>query len=623
MRALYLLLRLFAASLAWFGAAESVYANQTVTLQLKWAHQFQFAGYYAALEQGFYREAGLNVRIQAATPGLDPVREVTEGRAEFGVGTSALLLARHAGAPVVAMAAIFQHSPYILLARADRGMTSMSDMAGRRIMLEPQADEIRALLRHADIDESRYHAQDHSFNLNDLVEGRTDAMAAYLTDETFALEQRGIPYLAFSPRSVGIDFYGDVLFTREELIRTQPDQVRAFREASIKGWQYAFEHTDEVIDLILRDYPTPLSRKHLRFEAEQMRNLIQPELIELGYNNPARWTHIARTYAELGLLPERVSLDGFIYEPEPTVPRSAYHQALLLGGAVALLAALLLLAVFMHNRGLRRDMGLCQAEEHMLRSLLQNAPFPVMVVGLSDNIIRFVNDRTLQQFGMDSRELIGARTPDFWVRSEERERFIKDAILYGAVRDWEAELKTSKGQHFWTLLSATRATLDDGMALIVAIHDITERRRRDEELRKAHQELEQANNRLQTTLAELETLARTDKLTGCWNRRHLEEAAGIEIGRARRYHQPLSLLVFDIDHFKQVNDRYGHNVGDTALRTLADLVRANVGKATFSRAGAARSSLCLPSTPPARKPSIWRKNFVWRSRTQPFRKSAH
>src|SRR3990167_11363078 len=90
------------------------HALEKVTLQLKWTHAFQFAGYYAAKEQGYYRDAGLDVSIVEAAPDTDPVRRVLEGEAQFGVGTSSLLLERAAGKPVVALAVVFQQSPYAI-----------------------------------------------------------------------------------------------------------------------------------------------------------------------------------------------------------------------------------------------------------------------------------------------------------------------------------------------------------------------------------------------------------------------------------------------------------------------------------------------------------------------------
>jgi len=98
---------------------------ERVTLQLKWKHQFQFAGYYAAIAQGYYRDAGLDVVLREAEPGHDAADAVLDGTAEFGVGTSELVLLRAAGKPVVALAAIFQHSPLVLLARSTPGVSDL------------------------------------------------------------------------------------------------------------------------------------------------------------------------------------------------------------------------------------------------------------------------------------------------------------------------------------------------------------------------------------------------------------------------------------------------------------------------------------------------------------------
>ncbi|PKL41519.1 MAG: hypothetical protein CVV41_18185 [Candidatus Riflebacteria bacterium HGW-Riflebacteria-1] len=105
-----------------------------VALQLKWRHQFQFAGYYAALAKGYYRDAGLEVSLLEPGDVPDPVHDVMGGHADFAVTGPDLLLARAQGHPVVALAVIFQHSPEVLLARKDSGITSLHDLVGRRVM---------------------------------------------------------------------------------------------------------------------------------------------------------------------------------------------------------------------------------------------------------------------------------------------------------------------------------------------------------------------------------------------------------------------------------------------------------------------------------------------------------
>ena len=164
-------------------------ALEQVALQLKWKHQFQFAGYYAAQEKGYYRDAGLEVSVIEAGPETDPVREVLDGRAQFGVSNSALLLARAQGKPVVALAVIFQHSPFILAARRDGGIRSVHDLAGKRLMVEPHADEVFAYLRKEGLSEKQLRILPHSFDHQDLIDGRIDVLTAYSTDEPYFFEQ--------------------------------------------------------------------------------------------------------------------------------------------------------------------------------------------------------------------------------------------------------------------------------------------------------------------------------------------------------------------------------------------------------------------------------------------------
>ena len=115
-------------------------AAERVALQLKWSHAFQFAGYYAAVEKGYFREAGLDVTLLEATPGIDPLDAVLAGKAQYGVGTSSLLLARKSGKPVIVLAVILQHSPLVLIARRDKefnGTQGIHDIVGKKVMIDP------------------------------------------------------------------------------------------------------------------------------------------------------------------------------------------------------------------------------------------------------------------------------------------------------------------------------------------------------------------------------------------------------------------------------------------------------------------------------------------------------
>jgi len=292
------------------------YALDTVTLQLKWTHQFQFAGYYMAEAKGFYRDVGLQVNFIEGGFNVDPVTEVLSERADFGISSSSLILERNKGKPVVVLGVIFQHSPYVLLMLKTTPTQSVHDIANKRLILEPQSEELLAYLKMEGVPTESLSIIHFTPNLQDLIHGRADVMSSYSTDEPYQLEQLKIPYTIYSPRSAGIDFYGDNFFTSESEIKNHPERVKAFREATIKGWKYAMSNIEETVDLIHSNYAGFIPKAHLTYEANAMKALIQPNYIETGYMFEGRWRHVAQTYADLGMLRADMSLKNFLYSPD-------------------------------------------------------------------------------------------------------------------------------------------------------------------------------------------------------------------------------------------------------------------------------------------------------------------
>ncbi|WP_175628207.1 GGDEF domain-containing protein, partial [Thioalkalivibrio denitrificans] len=326
-----------------------------VRVQLKWFHQFQFAGFYAAVEQGYFREAGLDVTLLEGGPHVNPTQEVLDGRAEFGVGTSGLLITRSRGLPVVAVAAIFQHSPYILIARDDPEITSPRDLEGRTIMVEPYSEELLAYLHREGVDSDRINMIEHTGDPLEVVDGEVVGMTAYLTTEPFFLARAGETYRVFDPKVAGIDFYGDTLFTMEDYAERNNNLVVAFREALVRGWTYAFNHQEEIIALIEREYSPESGRDFLRFEADNIRRLLIPDLIEIGYMNPARWATIAQEFEAAGLMQRPVDIDAFMFHPAEPADWRWLLYTLLISGLVMALSAIVLLKFYSLNRALRAE----------------------------------------------------------------------------------------------------------------------------------------------------------------------------------------------------------------------------------------------------------------------------
>ena len=349
---------------------------EPIHLQLRWHHQFQFAGYYAAIEQGYYREAGLDVVIHPGSPGVTPVAEVLTGRAHYGVANSELLLQRLRGQPLVALASIFQHSSSILLSRKERCATTPHDLIGRKVMLmDRQVDaDFLAMFKNEGIADSAIELLPSSYQISDLAEGKVDAFNAYRTNEPFYLTQQGIGYCVLDPRNYGVDFYSDILFTSEEELRQHPERVRAFTAASLKGWRYAMQHPEEIITLLRHKYDVPKSAEHLRYEAETMRSLILPEVIEIGHMNPGRWEHMADTFVRVGMVRDKRWLDGFLHQPDPQAELAQSRRRLWLASGTAVLLGLIALMLYLINRKIRREVALRgQVEAELQRMAYSDA----------------------------------------------------------------------------------------------------------------------------------------------------------------------------------------------------------------------------------------------------------
>ena len=152
----------------------NVTANDTVHLQLRWLHQFQFAGYYAALEKGYYEDAGLNVVIHEGFAKSTSIQEVLQNHAEYGVDNSEILHERLHGEPLVALAAIFQHSPSVLVVREN--IKSPRDLIGKKVMLMASDgdDDILGMMSNAGVSKKQIEIVPISLNIQDFIDEKVD-----------------------------------------------------------------------------------------------------------------------------------------------------------------------------------------------------------------------------------------------------------------------------------------------------------------------------------------------------------------------------------------------------------------------------------------------------------------
>lgn len=331
---------------------------RTVRVQLKWRHQFQFAGFYAAIDQGYYRDVGLNVQLYERSDNRQPIDQLLGGRVEFAVGDTGALIYRSVGVPLVALAAIFQSSPSVLIALDDGDVQSLTDLQGERIMLSGgyMNAELVAMLANAGVDDFELVPTETS--LDPLTTKSVAAYNGYTSNEPYFLEQNGVPFKVFQPNDYGVDFYGDIVLTTESMIQSEPELTRHFLEATRRGWAYAVAHPEKVVDLILREYNTTnKSREHLLFEANLSQQLILNNVVPIGYMNRERWEHIESVFRAQGLLSGDVDLNEFIYQVDESGALLElfwhYRWYWMLGGV--LLAGITLL---LHMRRLKSEVAI-------------------------------------------------------------------------------------------------------------------------------------------------------------------------------------------------------------------------------------------------------------------------
>ena len=328
------------------GLAGSAAAEKLV-LQLHGPAQFEFAGYYAALWQGYYGAAGLDVEIrQGAQPGqapVDPAHELIEGGAQFGTGAADLVIRAVQGQPLLLLAPIFQQSGAAIYYRADSDFASPAALAGARLGRLPASDildmELTTALRAEGIDPDKPRAV--PIAPGDvgaaLADRRVDAAIGSAWLVPWQAREKGLPLKSLNPADYRVEFYGDTLFTMRRTAQTEPETVRNFRAASLKGWDYALQHADEVAARLATDFAAPSgigdAAGFARYQADVARRLSRYPEIPLGHSNLERWSRIESSLVATGALIRSADPSEFVYDPDAAARDRNDMRALAILGA--------------------------------------------------------------------------------------------------------------------------------------------------------------------------------------------------------------------------------------------------------------------------------------------------
>ena len=646
-----------------------------VTLQLDWMNQFQFAGYYIAKEKGFYKEKNLDVTIKEFKKDINFVDNVLENENTYSIGNSSLIIDKLNNKDIVFLAAIFQTSPIILISLKESNINKINDLKNKKVMITPQSMDsinIKSMLKSQNINFDNIDFIPDSFNLDDLINGKVDALGAFLSSEPYTLKNKKVEFNIFNPSDFGFGFYGGILFTSNNELENNPKKVSDFYEASIKGWNYAFSNIEETAQLIFEKYNTQnKTLAALIYEANILKKLSQPDSsVCLGCIDPNKITEIKRLYLILGLgNNSNTKLDNLIFDHEKAILNKLENK-FIKDNSFSLISNInnTPFSFLKDNeiKGIETDLfkliskkmnisyNIIEKPKNLsifkniktndihfeyiysknninLKETLYSNPILTIPMALATNSDKnLITDLSIlkgQKLAIlrDSdiyKELISKYKNIYFILVDTKEEgfeLLKDKKVFGFIDnilslshtiikekmnnikisgtlpyDFEMRIATKKENFvFLDIVNKIIPTLkkEDKEAILKQYQLIFIKQVNDYSwvykyltpllfmllvISFLNNKMRKEINKRKEAEEALKDYASKDSLTGIYNRGKIDELLKSQIKISKRYGETFSIIFFDIDNFKLINDDFGHIVGDDILKEISSLVSNNI-----------------------------------------------
>lgn len=282
-----------------------------VTVQLAWLNTAEYAGFYEAEEKGYYANENLAVDLKELGD-TNPIDQVLAGKADFGLASADVLLsARAKGAPIVAIATIYQRSPVAFISLAENNIVRPRDLVGKKVLVHFDGTTglvYRALLAAQGIDTSEVEGVlRKDFSNKQLLAGEVDVTDAFITNQPVQLAQAGHPVNVILASDYGIDIYANVIFASETTIANKPELVERFVRATVQGMQSAIEDPKGAAALTIARNPD----LNLASETETMNRslpLLNPAGGRPGTMRPEVWDITHQILLDQGILTEPLNV---------------------------------------------------------------------------------------------------------------------------------------------------------------------------------------------------------------------------------------------------------------------------------------------------------------------------
>ncbi|WP_445491781.1 ABC transporter substrate-binding protein [Niallia sp. 03133] len=273
-------------------------------LVTNWFAQPEHGGNYAALKKGFYKEEGIDMTVEPGGPQISSTQIVASGKAQFGYTQAEdILIARDKGIPLVAIGAIFQKSPQVLISH-EGAVKDFSDLAGKTVYTAPGSGYWEYIKKkyHLNVKDMAYTG-----SLSTFIDNKNSVTQGYVTSEPFVLDQKGVKTNYLYIHDSGFETYANVIFTTEDVLKNNPKLVESFMKATVKGWNYYRDNSDE-INPFLKEKNPDLSLDVMEYGAKTEKDLIfggDAKEHGFGYMSKERWTKLQEELIDLGIIKKK------------------------------------------------------------------------------------------------------------------------------------------------------------------------------------------------------------------------------------------------------------------------------------------------------------------------------